>query len=79
MLVHRRARRRGIGAQLMRAAEAAALAHGRSLLVLDTASDDARRLYERLGWQRCGDIPGFALLPDGQPCSTTYYYRQLAG
>ena len=79
MLVHRRARRRGLGALLMRAAEAAALRHGRTLLVLDTASDDARRLYERLGWQRCGDIPGYALLPDGQPCSTTYYFRQLAG
>lgn len=79
MLVHRRARRRGLGALLMRAAEDAAQRHGRTLLVLDTASDDARRLYERLGWQRCGDIPGYALLPDGQPCSTTYYYRQLAG
>ena len=79
MLVHRRARRRGLGALLMRAAEAAAVRHGRTLLVLDTASDDARRLYERLGWQRCGDIPGYALLPDGQPCSTTYYFRQLAG
>lgn len=79
MLVHRRARRRGLGALLMRAAEAAARRHGRTLLVLDTASDDARRLYERLGWQRCGDIPGYALLPDGQPCSTTYYYRQLVG
>lgn len=77
MLVHRRARRRGLGERLMRAAEAAALRHGRTLLVLDTASDDARRLYERLGWQRCGDIPGYALLPDGQPCATTYYYRQL--
>jgi GNAT superfamily N-acetyltransferase len=77
MLVHRRARRRGLGALLMRAAERAALERGRTLLVLDTASDDARRLYERLGWQRCGDIPGYALLPDGQPCSTTYYYRQL--
>jgi ribosomal protein S18 acetylase RimI-like enzyme len=79
MLVHRRARRQGLGALLMRAAERAAQEHGRTLLVLDTASDDARRLYERLGWQRCGDIPGYALLPDGQPCATTYYYRQLEG
>jgi ribosomal protein S18 acetylase RimI-like enzyme len=77
MLVHRRARRRGVGAALMRAAEAAARAHRRSVLVLDTASDDARRLYERLGWIKVGDIPAYALLPDGTPCATTYYYREL--
>jgi len=77
MLVHRRARRRGVGEALMRAAEAAARDHRRSVLVLDTASDEARRLYERLGWIRVGDIPAYALLPDGTPCATTYYYREL--
>ena len=78
MLVHRRARRRGLGEALMRAAEAAARDHRRSVLVLDTASDDARRLYERLGWVRVGDIPAYALLPDGTPTATTYYFRELA-
>jgi len=78
MLVHRRARRRGLGESLMRAAEAAAREHGRTTLVLDTASDDARRLYERLGWIKVGDIPAYALLPDGTPCATTYYFRELA-
>jgi len=77
MLVHRRARRRGVGEALMRAAEAAAREHRRTTLVLDTASDDARRLYERLGWVKVGDIPSYALLPDGTPCGTTYYYREL--
>ena len=77
MLVHRRARRRGLGAALMRAAEDAAREHGRTVLVLDTASDDARRLYERLGWVRVGDIPRYALLPDGTPCATTYVFREL--
>ena len=77
MLVHRRARRRGVGAALMRAAEDAAREHGRTVLVLDTASDDARRLYERLGWVRVGDIPRYALLPDGTPCATTYFFREL--
>jgi GNAT superfamily N-acetyltransferase len=62
MLVHRRARRRGVGAALLRAAEGAARECGKSLLVLDTASDDAERLYASLGWQRCGVIPGYALL-----------------
>ena len=77
MLVHRRARRRGWGEVLMRAAEREARAAGKSLLVLDTASADAERLYERLGWQRCGVIPGYALLPHGGLCDTVYFYRQL--
>lgn len=77
MLVHRRARRRGLGAALMRAAEAVARECGKSLLVLDTASSDAERLYARLGWQRCGAIPGYALLPHGGLCATTFFYRTL--
>jgi ribosomal protein S18 acetylase RimI-like enzyme len=78
LLVHRRARRRGMGAALMRAAEAEAHAQGRTLLVLDTASADAERLYDRLGWQRVGTIPRYALMPDGAPCATMLYYRDLA-
>ena len=77
MLVHRRARRRGVGAALMRAAEAHARAAGRSLLVLDTASADAERLYARLGWRLSGVIPRYALLPNGEPCATSYFYRDL--
>ncbi len=80
MLVHRRARRRGLGAALMRAAEATARECGKTLLVLDAVTGgDAARLYERLGWVRVGDIPGYALYPDGRPCGTTYYYRNLGG
>jgi GNAT superfamily N-acetyltransferase len=77
MLVRRAARRRGLGAALMVAAEQVARECGKSLLVLDTASADAERLYERLGWQRCGTIPGFALLPQGGLCATTFFYREL--
>lgn len=78
MLVHRRARRRGIGAALLRAAEAAARECGKTLLVLDTVTDSpAAQLYERLGWVRVGTIPGYALYPEGGSCDTTYYYRQL--
>jgi len=77
MLVHRRARRHGVGAALLTAAEASALAAGKTLLVLDTASDDAERLYARQGWQRCGQIPHYALLPDGVPCATTIYFKFL--
>jgi len=77
MLVLRRARRRGLGAALMRAAEASARECGKTLLVLDTASDTAARLYARLGWQRCGVIPGYALLPQGGLCDTIFFYREL--
>ena len=77
MLVRSAARRRGIGAALMRAAEDAARRAGKTLLVLDTASPEAERLYERSGWIRVGSVPGYALLPDGNPCETAYYYRQL--
>lgn len=78
MLVHRRARCQGAGAALLQAAEATARDCGKSLLVLDTASDEAERLYERQGWTRVGVIPGYALLPEGGLCATTVYYRNLA-
>ncbi|QEH37592.1 Acetyltransferase [Aquisphaera giovannonii] len=78
MLVHRRSSRQGLGAVLMRAAEEEAREANRTLLVLDAVTGgDGARLYERLGWLLVGDIPGFALMPDGRPCSTTYYYRDL--
>jgi GNAT superfamily N-acetyltransferase len=77
MLVHRRARKQGLGAALMRAAEQTARECGKTLLVLDTASGDAERLYERMGWVRLGVIPGYALLPNGGLCDTTVYYRTL--
>jgi GNAT superfamily N-acetyltransferase len=77
MLVHRRARRHGIGAALLVAAERAALSAGKTLLVLDTASGDAERLYARHGWQRCGQIPDYALWPDGALCATTVFFKSL--
>jgi GNAT superfamily N-acetyltransferase len=77
MLVKRAARRHGAGAALMSAAEAVARESGKTLLVLDTASADAERLYVRQGWQLCGVVPDFALLPRGGLCATTFYYRKL--
>ena len=77
LLVHRRARRRGVGAVLLVAAESCALDAGRTLLVLDTADDSAERLYVRQGWQRCGEIPNYALFPDGRPCATTFFFKAL--
>jgi GNAT superfamily N-acetyltransferase len=77
MLVHRRARRRGVGGALLAAAEGSALSAGKTLLVLDTASAEAERLYARHGWQRCGQIPDYALMPDGAPCATTIFFKSL--
>jgi GNAT superfamily N-acetyltransferase len=79
MLVHRRARNRGVGAALLRAAEDAARDAGRTLLVLDTVTGgEGERLYQRLGWSRVGEVPDYALWPGGGFCPTTYYYRRIA-
>lgn len=78
MLVHRKARRRGVGAALMRAAEEAARRAGKTVLVLDTVTgSDAERLYTRLGWERVGSIPNYALWPQGGLCPTTYFHKQI--
>jgi len=79
LLVHRSARRRGLAEQLMARAEAEARAEGKTLLVLDAVTgDDAERLYARLGWNKVGVIPGYALYPDGRPCDTTYFWKALS-
>ncbi len=76
MLVHRRGRRRGLGEALMLGAEALARECGKTLLVLDTVTGgDAERLYARLGWQRVGVIPDYALWPQGGLCATTVFYK----
>jgi GNAT superfamily N-acetyltransferase len=78
LLVRHRARGRGVAAHLMTAAESAARAAGRTLLVLDTASGEAgERVYARLGWAEVGKVPGYALFPDGRPCDTTFFYKSL--
>lgn len=77
LLVHRRARGAGIGRRLMEAVEDAAREQGRRVLVLDTASSTAERLYERLGWQRVGVVPDYAYLPDGALCATAFYYKHV--
>ncbi|MEX1171426.1 MAG: GNAT family N-acetyltransferase [Chloroflexota bacterium] len=78
VLVLRSHRRRGVAGALMSAAEARARAIQRWLLILDTVSGSAAAsLYEGLGWQRAGDIPWFATMPDGELVSTTYYWKDL--
>jgi GNAT superfamily N-acetyltransferase len=78
MLVHRSARRRGVAGQLMNAVDEVARTAGKTVLVLDTVTGgDAERLYERAGWQRVGHVPNYALMPDGKPCGTTFFHKQL--
>jgi ribosomal protein S18 acetylase RimI-like enzyme len=79
LLVLRAARRQGIGAALMAAAEDTARAARRTLLVLDTrAGDDAARLYRRLGYQLAGVIPHYARSTNGQLDGSAFMYKELA-
>lgn len=79
MLVHRSARRRGIGARLMRRLEVEARTLGRTLLILDTETgSDAEHLYSHLGWVRVGVVPDYAMRPDGSGLRpTSLWYRRL--
>lgn len=71
-------RHRGVATVLMQAAERLAIAHGRTLLVLDTAEEDgAAALYERLGFQFSGIIPGYALKPHGGLTGTMIYWKRI--
>lgn len=79
LLVHRDARGLGLSKGLMAAAEEGAARAGRSLLVLDTAAGElAESLYEKLGWQRSGTIPNYALFPDGRFCDTVIFWKAVA-
>jgi len=78
MLVHRKARRRGVAQKLLAAVDDEARREGKTVLVLDTVTgSDAERLYERAGWQRVGVIPKYALMPTGEFCATTFFFKHL--
>ncbi|WP_411034367.1 GNAT family N-acetyltransferase [Shinella sp. BYT-45] len=78
LLVRASERGRGIARALMAAAEAEAARRGKTLLVLDTATGSpAETVYQRLGWQRAGVIPDYALYPDGRYCATTFFYKRI--
>ncbi|MBB4166656.1 GNAT superfamily N-acetyltransferase [Rhizobium sp. BK538] len=79
LLVHRSARGKGLARLLMDAAEREAAGRGKTLLVLDTATgSNAEAIYLRLGWQRVGVIPDYALWPEGGLCATTLFYKRVA-
>ena len=79
LLVHRAARGKGLARRLMEAAEREAAARGKTLLVLDTATgSEAETIYPRLGWERVGVIPNYAMWPEGGLCATTFFYKRIA-
>ncbi|WP_283195807.1 GNAT family N-acetyltransferase [Rhizobium sp. AN80A] len=79
LLVHRAARGKGLARLLMRAAEEEAARRGKTILVLDTATgSDAEAIYPRLGWERVGVIPDYALWPQGGFCASTFFYKRIA-
>jgi acetyltransferase len=78
LLVHTRARGRGVAGSLMRAVESEARAQGLRLLVLDTLrGSQAEQIYGHLGWQRAGEIPDYAAAPDGALFPTVIFFKQL--
>jgi GNAT superfamily N-acetyltransferase len=78
LLVHRTARGKGLARLLMEAVEREAARHGKTLLVLDTASgSDAEAIYPRLGWLRSGTIPDYAMWPQGGFCDATFFYKRI--
>jgi GNAT superfamily N-acetyltransferase len=78
MLVHRRARRTGLGRALFAAVESEARRRGRTLLTFDTvAGGDGERLYLVCGCTKSGEIPGYALMPDGAPAATSIFFKAL--
>jgi ribosomal protein S18 acetylase RimI-like enzyme len=71
-------RGRGVAGLLMQAAENLAVKRGRTLLVLDTATDGgASTLYERLGFTLAGEIPDYALKPHGGLTGTKIYWKRI--
>jgi acetyltransferase len=77
LLVLKSHRGQGIASQLMQAAEAFARSKDRTLLVLDTqVGSPAEAMYRHLGWQKAGEIPGYAAAPDGELQATAYYFKR---
>lgn len=78
MLVHRRARGSGLGRALFDAICVEATKRGRTLLTFDTVTGSvAERMYLSCGCTKVGEIPGYALMPDGRPAGTSVFFKQL--
>ncbi|PJG81856.1 GNAT family N-acetyltransferase, partial [Klebsiella pneumoniae] len=50
----------------------------KTVLVLDTATGSgAEQFYARCGWEKVGEIPRYALMPDGEMTATSLFYKFL--
>ena len=79
LLVHQNARRQGLANALMSRLEAIAREQGKSVLVLDTATGSgAENFYVQCGWEKAGEIPRYALMPDGELTATSLFYKFLS-
>ncbi|MDR3497370.1 MAG: GNAT family N-acetyltransferase [Ancalomicrobiaceae bacterium] len=71
-------RGRGIARALLAEAERLAVARGRTLLVLDTATDGgASGLYQKHGFVLAGEIPNYAYKPHGGLTGTLLYWKAI--
>ncbi|MGN2425349.1 MULTISPECIES: GNAT family N-acetyltransferase [Klebsiella] len=78
LLVHQNARRQGLAKALMNHLEQLAREQGKSVLVLDTATGSgAECFYVQCGWEKAGEIPRYALMPDGTMTATSLFYKIL--
>ncbi len=78
VMVHRRARRRGVGRALMLALEEHARRLGRTTLILDTRQGDpSEGLYRSVGWTFAGAIPRYARSATGAFDATALYFKLL--
>ncbi len=71
-------RSRGVARKLMQEAERLAIEQGRTLLTLDTATEEgAAGFYEKLGFVRVGEIPDYAFMPRGGLTGTIIYFKRI--
>jgi ribosomal protein S18 acetylase RimI-like enzyme len=79
MMTALRYRGQGVATALLAEAERIAVEKGRTLLTLDTAEQEgAAGLYEKMGYQRTGLIPDFALMPYGGLTGTIVYWKRIS-
>jgi ribosomal protein S18 acetylase RimI-like enzyme len=71
-------RGRGVAKALMVELERVAVERGRTILTLDTATDEgAGGLYQKLGFTYAGTLPEYALKPRGGLTGTDLYWKRI--
>lgn len=78
LLVHRRARRTGVGKKLLAELEKTACQYHRGLLSLETPAGSAAEAFYRAQGYRClGEIPDFLCSAEGYYQSAAIYFKRL--